>query len=78
MHQPLYMTVFRGNMIPTGTATKMNQFPIAAAQATRIVHRNQLTSFETRGRTHVYIPVINLSTVNMRQTLVHDSFLEEI
>ncbi|GFQ81016.1 hypothetical protein TNCT_6581 [Trichonephila clavata] len=58
MHQPLYMTVFRGNMIPTGTVTKMNQFPLAAAQATRIVHRNQLTSSKLEVEPHVYIPVI--------------------
>ncbi|GFQ89473.1 hypothetical protein TNCT_301231 [Trichonephila clavata] len=57
MHQPLYMTVFR-EYDSNRHSTKMNQFPISCCQATRIVHRNQLTSSKLEVEPHVYIPVI--------------------
>ncbi|GFQ72340.1 hypothetical protein TNCT_509031 [Trichonephila clavata] len=48
---PLYMTVFRENMIPTGTATKMNQFPISCCPGDSYKPSQSIDKFETRGRT---------------------------
>ncbi|GFR30450.1 hypothetical protein TNCT_64501 [Trichonephila clavata] len=48
---PLYMTVFRENMIPTGTATKMNQFPISCCPGAPYSPPQLIDKFETRGRT---------------------------
>ncbi|GFQ81014.1 hypothetical protein TNCT_6571 [Trichonephila clavata] len=72
--RPLYMTVFRENMIPTGTSTKVNQFPINSCQGDSYIHRNQLTSSKLEVEPMFTYLSSNLSTVNMRQTLVHDSF----
>ncbi|GFR11298.1 hypothetical protein TNCT_183691 [Trichonephila clavata] len=49
--RPLYMTVFRENMIPTGTSTKVNQFPINSCQGDSYIPPQSIDKFETRGRT---------------------------